>query len=586
MYLKEDQRSFYKRVRLFVFMQIFVLLIIVSRLYYLQVVRAGHYKMLSDKNRIVTQNIAPARRGNILDVNGSIIAGNEDVYHIYVDLTNVPKQERRDFLSNIVATYKIPLSDKEYNDENYYTIIERAKWHDLIRYICIANVIPEICVTKNTIRYYKYGPAFAHVIGYIGRNGEDTRCGLLPNAKVGINGLEKIYDSCLFGTIGVRTFEVNALRQFVRDIEVTNAIDGQDIDITINKDLQIEAYKLISKYKSAACVVLDVDTGAVLCYISCPSYDTNIYCQPNNKNLIAALYKDALVPMYDKVANGLYSPGSTFKMIIALAALKNNIVDFDTKFHCCGHVTVGNARFNCWNRYGHGYMNLCDAITRSCNSYFYNLGQILTVKQIYETAYDFGLCHLTNIDLNGEKIGLVGYQKWPNKADNVKLHKGDVVNMAIGQGYVLCTPLQMACMVATIANGEYCVKPYLNKSLREYTLSQRAKLQYKKEHLDYIKQAMMYVINRASGTAYGIKHDADFLIAGKTGTAQVCKKKYDQDKEIPYELRDHALFVGFAPFDSPKYAICVVVEHGGGGGKVAAPLARDILLLCRKYLDS
>mgnify|MGYP001066618185 CR=1 FL=1 len=534
---------------------------------------------------MVMKNIAPVRRGDIVDTNGKVIAGSRNIYNIYVDLSHIPKDGRSGFLLSLMEKYDINIDIQSYNNENYYTISEQCTWEELRKYICISNVVPEMCIIQNTIRHYKYGCEFAHIIGYTSRDSEDQRCTMLPNARVGVSGLEKVYDHHLFGMSGLKTIEVNSLRQFVRDIDVIDAVDGKQLEITIDYNVQVEAYKLLSRYRSAACVVLDVETGAVLCYISYPSYDTNIYMKAKNGNEIANLYKREFNPVYDKVSKGLYSPGSTFKMVVALAALKYGLIDFSSIFNCSGCVVVGDTQFNCWNSAGHKDMNLSQAISQSCNSYFYNLGQILSVDQIHNVALDFCLGDSTGIDLIGEKRGLICYYDNSDRSSK-KFTKGDVVNMAIGQGYILCTPLQLACMTATIANGKYRIRPYINKSLKESMMTQRKRLNYRSEHIDYIQNAMMGVVNGPYGTARNIKLDHDFIISGKTGTAQVRKRIKNTNEIVPYEFRDHALFVGFAPLENPKYAICVVVEHGESGGRVAAPLARDILLLCKKYIGS
>lgn len=352
--------------------------------------------------------------------------------------------------------------------------------------------------------------------------------------------------------------------------------------------------------ESGAAVIMDVETGAVKALTSMPAYDPNIFSRGISHEYWNELHSNPKLPLINKSLAGQYPPGSTFKMLVAIAALEEGIINQYTNIHCGGSFWIGKHRFNCWKEHGHGAVNLNKAIAESCDTYFYTIADKMGIEKISEVARRFGLGEIYNVGISGEKEGLIPNKEWKKKRHNERWQRGDTINSSIGQGYVLSTPLQLAVMTARIANGGYDVTPTIyqsevdkltkmpvNEDKSDTTTDEQIKQKYfektniNPEHLKLIQKAMFSVVNKPNGTAYRSRFSklGDIKMAGKTGTSQVrriTKRGVDQDT-IPWKERHHALFVGYAPFDKPKYAAAVIVEHGGGGSKAAAPIVRDIL---------
>jgi penicillin-binding protein 2 len=579
-------------------------LIVLGRLSYIQIYRAAHYKVLSEKNRIVAKQTLPIR-GNIYDVKGKIIAKNKFSYSAVLDISETPVEGRAKVISML---YKEKLLAKEKADEllksdlskinktnKLILLQENMNWDMLSKCYIISSKIQGLSVERTQTREYLYPHAFAHILGYVGAPTKydiqqiDSTVLWVPMAKIGKNGLEKTYNEELFGKAGIQHFEVNAKRQFVRYIDKIAAEPGEDIKLTINLNFQLKVYEILSRYESAACVVMNVNTGEILALVSYPGYDTNIFSQKIDSKTLLALYENPYKPIMNKVVSGLYSPGSVFKMITGLAGLQRGIIKENTRIKCDGVLEIGNHKFHCWAwKYGgHGYVNLQEALAQSCDVYFYNVAQMVSAETIANVANDLGLGVFTNIDMPDEKAGLIPTKAWKKKKKKQSWTTGDTINMSIGQGFVLATPLQLTKMIAMLANGMKPITPHLRKDSNFIT---KDTYNYNEKHIQILLEGMYDVVNSNYGTARrSAIEDDEFEYAGKTGSSQVFRiteqqRKLGRTVSEDYWKKEHAVFVGYAPVDDPQIAITVLIEHGGSGAHIAAPIARDILLAAKKYI--
>lgn len=587
-----------KRILLFIFLNICLLTAIVLRLFYLQIYQSEKYKLLSDKNRLVIKKVLPVR-GKILDRNGKEMAYNVYSYSIILDLLQIQKDKiselKDDLLKFDIEQSVIQKLDNLPNvikQNNRYVILkENISWDDLTKYYIISNKYPYITIEKTIARHYASSIVCSHFIGYTSApNSNDIEWAnnpslSLPTARVGKMGIERQYENDLFGKVGINELEVNSRRQVVRTISEMDSIAGDNVKLTIDLKLQNEIYNILSEQVSASCVVMNVNTGAILAFVSYPGYDTNIFSKKIPSKLLKQIYSDKAYPLINKVSSGLYAPGSTFKIITGLAGLHYGIVNEHTRFTCTGYSELGKHKFHCWRKGGHGSLNLQQALEHSCDVFFYNIAKRINPAHIVQVANDFGLGMKTGIDLPNEKSGLIPTKEWKKKIKKQTWTTGDSYNMAIGQGYVLTTPLQLAKMTCMFANGLKPIVPHLYKNSNNE--SNNKKLKYRQEHIDIILDGMYDVVNSPSGTAKKC-HLKQFEIAGKTGSSQVkritaSQRASGKTTSHIYENKEHALFISYAPVDDPQYAVCVVVEHGGSGASVAAPIAKEVFLLLHKF---
>jgi penicillin-binding protein 2 len=472
---------------------------------------------------------------------------------------------------------------------------ENLDWSTLSGYYIDSIMHPCISIEKTESRKYLYPYEMSHVIGYTGPPKRDDfdRTGnvalLLPMAKIGKTCVEKECDDVLFGKLGIQLTEVNARREFVRTVDRTDGVPGDDVRLTINLDLQKEVYRLLSAHESGACVVMDVNTGAILAFVSYPGYDVNIFTKKINAKELNDLYDNPYKPMINKVINGVYAPGSVFKMITALAGLHYGVINENTRFHCSGAYNLGSHKFHCWKwKYGgHGSVDVVEAIAESCDTYFYNVAMQLGPDKIAKVANDFGLGFPTGIDMPHEKSGLVPTKAWKKSKKKQSWTKGDSLNMAIGQGFNLVTPLQIVRMISILVNG---LRPVIPHILSNTNNEVGERLEYKDEHIRIIMDGMDATVNSDFGTArHSSIDDDEFMMGGKTGSSQVCRITEEQRRRgmtvsDDYWAKEHSVFAGYAPVDNPRFAVVVLIEHGGGGAKVAAPIARDVLLAVKRYV--
>jgi len=583
------------RTLVWVGVQLVLLAVIVLRLYYLQVYQADRFKTLAEDNRISMRLLIPPR-GMILDRNQEIIAGNRQNFQamIIAEQTN-NIQETLDAFKQI-----IPLSEAEEErikkDLRRYRrfvpirLKEGLSWEDVSSILLASSDMPGVVIDEGLSRHYPYGKQMAHILGYVSAVSErdiardaDPLLGM-PGFKIGKDGIEKMFDRKLRGKGGNLKLEVNALGRVMKEIERVDGIAGERMDLTIDVRLQQKAFELFGE-ESGAAVLLDVNTGEILAFVSTPAYDSNHFVDGISNEIYRGLLADEKSPLMNKATAGQYSPGSTFKMIVALAALEAGVITKDSRVSCQSKMRLGSHFFHCWKKEGHGALNVVEALQHSCDIFFYEIAQRLGIERISAMARRFGLGDVTDVGFDSEKTGLIPDRSWKVKRFKEPWHPGETLIAGIGQGYVLTTPLQLAVMTATIANGGYQVRPTFIPQDRE-ALENRSNLGIRQNYMDIIRDGMCAVVNKPGGTAYASRFNYNGQqMCGKTGTTQVRRISMKErqtgilkEDQLPWKFRNHALFVGYAPHDNPRYAVAVLVEHGGGGSAVAAPIASKLLL--------
>lgn len=563
---------------------------LIARLYYLQILKNNKYQDFSDNNRIKNKLILPLR-GKILDRDGVILAGNNYFYRIILEKEYY--RNRENLVDKIAQILQLTQKDKQnifkrIKKNRYKTDIiikEFLSWSDVAKIEVNAPKLQGIYIEKGYQRYYTSAKSFSHVIGYMGKvSDRDIKSSnpilLHPDFKIGKEGIEKSLENRLRGESGLKKIEVNSRGIAVKEISRAKSQQGEDITLTIDKDLQEFTTKRLEGL-SGSVVVSNVKSGEILSFVSSPSFDPDEFTNGVSSKYWNYLINDYDKPLVNKAIANQYPPGSTFKPIVALAGLKFGM-DPNEKVYCPGHMDLGRRRFHCWRRWGHGKLNLEEAIMHSCNIYFYHIAKTVGVENIRLMAQKFGLGAKTGIDLKGEKSGLLPFKEWKKRVYKSTWQVGDSLNVGIGQGYMLSTPIQLAQMAARIASGTE-VELSITKNTQE-PIKTFSNIDVPQQHFDLVRNGMNLVVNHKKGTAHSSQiKDKRFSMAGKTGTAQVISKKAlekIQDGLSGRKLKltqNHALFIGYAPVIDPKYAISVIIEHGGGGSTTAAPIGRDIL---------
>lgn len=564
--------------------------ILIARLGYLQFYKHREYAVQSDSNRIKPL-IKPSPRGNIYDRNGAILTTNEDSHRLLLYLTS-----KKDNEESINKISKILSLDKNEEDlllskiknarrKKIISLIDNIKWDDLARVETYSHLLPGIRVESGIIRKYPFPHETSHLIGYVSSPSEkeidENEQGLFlhPDFRIGKTGLEKSFDQSLRGKYGVKYVEVNVHEIPIRTLSYKEPKQGSQINLTIDIRLQEFVSERI-KNLTASVVVLDVNSGEILAMVSSPSFNPNNFVEGVSLDYWSKINLDPEKPLNNKVISAIYPPGSTFKPMVALAALEEGI-DPKKEFFCNGSYKLGRRTFKCWKKHGHGKVNMIEAISQSCNSYFFSIAHKIGYEPFEKMAKKFGYGQAHNISLLGQNAGLIPSFEWKEKKVNVPWVGGDTLNAAIGQGFILTTPLQLAVATARIANGGTSIQPYLIKNQANIINLEKLSKEpiAKKEHLDIIKEGMNRVVNNKKGSAfYNRIKSQNYQMAGKTGTSQVISKTEDEmtEKELSANA-NHGLFIGFAPVHKPKYAVSVVVEHGKSGSGSAAPIARDVL---------
>ena len=568
------------------------------RMHHLQVEKADSFRLIADENRINVRLI-PTQRGEIYDRNGVKLAGNEASYRITMvaedagDINLILKR-----LSKIIklSPEDINRSKAELDRSAKFlpvTIVDRLERDDIAKIAVNAPMLPGINPEIGFSRTYPLGEIFAHVVGYVGpvssrdlelREDPDPLL-RIPRFQIGKVGIERELETTLRGKAGIKRVEVNALGRVMREIERKEGSKGANLKLTLDTNLQAYVRARLGT-ESASVVVLDCKSGEILAICSSPAYDPNKFVRGISFNDYGMLRDDNHRPLASKTVQDAYPPGSTFKMVTILAALEAGIIDHREKIRCNGHVEVSSRKFHCWKRDGHGNVDLVKSLRESCDVYYYELAQRVGIEKIAQVARVLGLGKSFNIEMSAVTSGLVPDKLWKQNARSREWVVGDTVNSSIGQGYVLSSPLQLAVMMARIATGNE-ILPKLIKSINGFENDAiPGELSLNKNNLKLIRKALFEVTNDKRGTAYHSRVlDKKSKIIGKSGTSQVRNISTVErtlgvleNKDLPWDQRDHALFVNYAPYDDPKIAVSVVVEHGGSGSTVAAPIARDITL--------
>ncbi len=573
--------------------KIFLLLVIIARLYYLQVYQADRYKMLADENRISTRLLIPPR-GIIYDRNGEMLATNRQNFQAMIVAEQTPNvQETLNAFKKIM-----PLSEAE--EERVKKDLKRNRsfvpikikenltWEEVAKIQLNAPELPGIIIDEGLSRYYPYGEKMAHVIGYVSSVSEkdikDDPLLEVPGFKIGKSGIEKLFEKKLRGSGGNLKLEVNAFGRIMKEIERTDGIPGERVDLTIDARLQSKAFDLFGE-ESGAAVLLDVNTGEILAFVSTPSFDPNVMAQGLSTEMWNSLVNDEKKPLSNKALAGQYSPGSTFKMIVARAGLESGAIKPESRSFCAGKMFLGSHAFHCWKEHGHGYIDVVEALQHSCDIFFYETAQKLGIEKIAEMSRRFGLGSKVDVGLENEKSGLIPDKAWKLKRFGEPWQQGENLISGIGQGYILTTPIQLATMTARLVNGGYEIKPTFSK-VNDEAKNKIKRINVSTANLDLIKEGMYNVVNKPGGTAWRSQFDYNGQrMGGKTGTTQVRRISMKErqtgviaQEDLPWKYRNHALFVGYAPQDNPKYAVAVLVEHGRGGSTVAAPIGGKLLL--------
>jgi penicillin-binding protein 2 len=581
-------------------MQGILLTTLVGRLSWLQIFSSDHYKTLSDKNRLHSRLIAPSR-GQILDRTGKLLATHQNAYRAVVIRDQA--QDVQQLLSSLQTL--LGLDDKEWERIEGdikrkprfvpVTIKDSLSWDELARLELHLPDLTGMSIEQGQNRYYPLGQDFCHCVGYVSSvSEEDCKDGdpflELPGLRIGKSGIEKSYEILLRGKPGIKQVELNAQRRIVRELASVESQPGQDISLTLDVDLQQSVYQRLCMEKATAAIILEAQTGNVLSFVSTPGFDANLFARGISKTVWDALLADPLYPLHNKILKGQYGPGSTFKMIVALAALEAGVITPSTMVSCTGHVNIGNHLFHChsWRYGGHGSLSLENAIAQSCDIYFYHIGGLLGIDPMAVMARRFGLGEKTGIDLPGEKTGLVPSRKWKSLIKGRSWALGETYNASIGQGYVLATPLQLAVMMARLVTGK-AICPSVAKRTQTITFQD---MKLNPVHLQTILSGMNKVVNQPHGSAYASRIvEQGKEMGGKTGSTQVRSiSKRDREQGLagsaqrPWHTREHALFTGYAPVDNPRFVASVIIEHGGSGAKAAAPVGRDILLLAQNII--
>ena len=600
----QSRKVFTRRAAILAGAEASVLAALAARLYQLQVMESDRYVVLADENRMNLRLLAPAR-GRILDRFGVVLADSRQNYQLVI----VPEQA-----GDIAATLDALGTLIEVGDNDrrrvqrdirrkhvFVPVLVRANlsWDEMARVELATPELPGISIEPGLTRHYPFGEMASHVVGYVAAVSEQELTGdpllELPDFRIGKAGIEKAQDTELRGTAGTSQVEVNAFGRVVREIARVSGKAGQDVVTSLDISMQEFVTRRCSSEQSVASVLLDAVTGEVLALISIPSFDPLAFSAGLTPAMWQELANDARKPLSNKAIAGVYPPGSTFKPVVAAAALSAAVLTPETQITCPGYLSLGNATFHCWRHGGHGTLRLRDAIKKSCDVFFYETARRVGIDRLSAMARRFGFGDVLGLDIPGERPGLIPSREWKLATSGTAWSPGETLIAGIGQGSVLATPLQLATMVARLVTGR-AVSPRLARvaglmppggdpAPRDFP-----PLGVNPHILALVLDGMNAVVNEPGGTAYSARiNEPGFAMGGKSGTSQVRHiNEYERGhgarhaRQIPWKERDHALFVAFAPVAAPRYVCATVVEHGGisggGGSAVAAPICRDVLL--------
>ena len=590
---------------------------IIVRLFSLQIKDNKKYSTLSDKNRLREWRLPPIR-GEFLDYFDNVIAGNNRVYELHV----IPEQVE-DFRYLIVRLKEILNLTNNQFEKIIKQKNQQKPWETLIvsknltweQFSKVNHYLYDLVGAKPVIsvsRNYPYDESYTHVLGYVSEasendilNNQSIKDNLVPGLTVGKTGLEKSFENQLIGTNGIQRYEVNAYGKRINQVDQIDGLKGNTIKLTLDTEIQKKSAELL-RGMAGSINVMDIYTGDIIAMQSSPSFDPNLFIFGISQDDWQLIRNNPLKPLVNKSLSGLYSPGSTFKPMVALSALENNIITKNFKVNCTGKTEMYGQTYHCWKEKGHGVVNLKEAMKQSCDTYFYEIARKLGVDRLRETSIKFGLGDkVLDKTFNNEKKGLVPNTKWKKNNLGKGWVLGETLITGIGQGYIQTTPLQLCLMTAQLANGGFKIYPKITINEKDKTAveikelmnegqdflesfgnDQYTKLFDKKENIELIRNSMFASTNEIRGTSYSSRiEDPKYQFAGKTGTSQVkriteAERELDlATKDIDYKNRDHALFIAFGPFKNPRYALSIVIEHGGSGSSVAAPLAKELFKL-------
>ncbi|MEZ5882983.1 MAG: penicillin-binding protein 2 [Paracoccaceae bacterium] len=569
------------------------------RMHTMQVERANQFRLLAEGNSVKIRLIPPAR-GLVHDRNGVLLAGNEQNYRVTItredagDVEQVLSDLRRLIPIGEAETEELLAEFRRRAPTTPVTVADRLSWEEFSRVAVNAPALPGVTPDVGLSRLYPRAQDFAHILGYVGPVSDYDLSQIenpdpllnIPKFQLGKLGVEAKLEDRLRGRAGQRRVEVNSAGREMRELGRREGAPGVNLQLTVDYRVQNYALARLGE-ESAAAVVMDVQNGDLIAISSAPSFDPNLFVRGISSADYRTLTEDDHRPLADKTVQGVYPPGSTYKMVTALAALEAGVITPDETVYCPGHLEVGGRRFHCWKRAGHGRMNLIQSLEQSCDVFFYDIAQRVGIDRISAMAQRLGLGVRHDLPMSAVAEGLAPTKAWKSERYGKDWLIGDTINASIGQGFVLSSPLHLAVMAARIASGK-AVVPRLIHSIDgvEVPVPQAADLGLDPAWLGNVRKGMDAVVNSRRGTAKSSRIvAAEWTMAGKTGTSQVRNitaaeraRGVISNDQLPWNRRDHGLFVAYAPVDNPRYAVSVVVEHGGGGSTAAAPVARDILL--------
>jgi len=603
---KSDAAVFTRRAMMLLGGQALLLGALGARLYQMQVVEAERFATLAEDNRISARMIPPLR-GRILDRNGVVLAGSRINWRalLVAEQTNTVSATLDAFAAIVplAETERGRIEREAARRRRFIPVLVRdfLTWEDMARIGVNAPDLPGILVDVGTTRLYPFGDKFAHVVGYVAPPNEtdvaDNPVLALPGLRVGRAGVEKYHDLALRGRPGIVQLEVNAVGRVIRELDRREGSPGADVHLTIDATLQQTSLARLQD-ESASAVVMDCRNGEILAMATNPSFDPGAFNAGVSHGQWVAWSKDRRTPLINKATSGLYAPGSTFKMAVALAGVEARVITPADRVHCPGHFDLGDTRFHCWRKGGHGLVDLRSAIKLSCDTYFYEIARRTGIDRIASMANRLGLGVQLDLDLPSQRIGMIPTREWRRKQGH-PWNLGDTIVAGIGQGYIQVTPLQLATFAARLASGR-AIQPRITRGAGASPpgtsppgtfppgwdkSADALPIGLPDRAVQIIRDAMWAVVNEAGGTATQARlPDGHGQMAGKTGSSQVRRVsrelresgRFDSSK-LPWEFRPHALFVAYAPADAPRYAVSVVVEHGNAGSAAAAPIARDIM---------
>ena len=591
------QDVFSKQLKIAALFVLVIFSILILRLWFLQIVNGSVYRDRSENNRIRLLSMAPFR-GVIRDRSGKILVDNRPSYDLYVipeeihdtdallnrlaALGNLEMAFMKERLGHAARGYPFkPVCLKKDISREELAMLETRRFD-----------LPGVMIKVRPQRHYFYGDLAAHVLGYLGEiSDKQLKSGQFPNIRsgdlIGKTGIERRWQKLLNGGRGGEQVEVDAAGRRIKVISERLPVSGADVCLTLNRELQMLAEKALDG-KHGAVVAMDPRNGQILALASSPSYDPNLFITGFDEDTWKNMVSSSDHPLHNRALTGQYPPGSVFKIVVALAGLQEGVITPGETFYCNGKYSLGRGRYRCWKRWGHGKVDLNRALVESCDVYFYHLGMRLGVDRIAHYAHQLGLGQKTGLNLGLEKGGLIPTSEWKRKRWGVPWQGGETVSTAIGQSFVLVTPLQVATFVSAVFNGGHVYRPQVTQwvrksggeSLFEFAPQLIRDVEINPEYLELVKKALTGAVNHPRGTGSKARL-VDITVAGKTGTAQVVNLKKEKEAkakgEVPWKYRDHAWFVAVAPADAPRITVAVLIEHGGHGGSAAAPIAKTLI---------